>query len=90
MVRVVGAAREAGGDARGNPEVAEHQGHRAGEVLAVPALRAGDEPDERRHPGHLRRMLVVVKPPLDRSQASIATVAAYGFVAPLVTSSAAR
>ena len=61
-VRVVGAAREAGGDPRGNPEVAEHEGHRAGEVLAVAALRAGHEPDERRHPGLLRWMLVVGEP----------------------------
>ena len=71
-VHVVGAAREAGGDAGGNPEVAQHQSHRAGEVLAVAALRAGDERDERRHAAHLRRMFVVAEasarpqPGLDR------------------------
>src|SRR5262245_64043176 len=53
-------AREADGDARGDAEEAQHQRHRAGEVLAVAALRPRDEVLERGNAGRgLRRVLVV-------------------------------
>src|SRR5207302_1905233 len=57
---VVGPAREADGDARRDAEVAEHQRHRAREVLAVAALRLHDEADERWR-SRLRWMLVVLE-----------------------------
>src|SRR2546430_1540648 len=46
-------------DARRDPGVAQLQRHRAGEMLAVAALRARDEVDEGRNSMWLRRMLVV-------------------------------
>ena len=62
-IGVVAPAREPGSHASRNAEVAEHERHRAGEVLAVAALRLRDELDERRlvRRGH-RRLLVVDEP----------------------------
>ena len=47
-LRVVGAAREPDGDACRHAEIAQHQRHRAREVLAVAGSRLRDEADERR------------------------------------------
>ena len=55
-------AREADGDAGRNPEVAQHQRHRPGELLAVAELRPLEEVDERRRPDRARRVLVVAEP----------------------------
>ena len=59
LAAVIDAAREACRDAGGNPEIAEHQRHRAGEVLAIATVRLGDEGDERRQGRALRRRRVV-------------------------------
>ena len=55
-------AREPDGDAGRDAEIAEHQRHRPGELLAVAELRALEEVDERRRPGRRRRVLVVAEP----------------------------
>ena len=59
LVFRVRPAREPGGDTGGNAQVAEHERHRAGEVLAVAALSLRHERDERRRAGDRRRVLVV-------------------------------
>ena len=50
---------ESRGDAGRNTEQSCHQGHRAGEVLAVPGLRIHHEADQRRQPRRRPRLLRV-------------------------------
>src|SRR5205814_753041 len=61
LAPVVLAGREARRDASGDPEIAQHQRHRTGEVLAVAATRLRDEGSERRDAGDLGRPLVVLE-----------------------------
>ena len=60
-IAVVRAAHESLGHARGDAEVAQHERHRTGEVLAVAALRVEDEVGERIG-SRLRRSCRVLEP----------------------------
>src|SRR3954467_15109418 len=51
---------ESGGDARGHPDHSQHQGHCAGEVLAVAATRAQEERAEGQVPDRCALAVAVV------------------------------
>ena len=55
VLRVIGSAREPNGDTCGHAEIAQHQRHGAGEMLAVAGVRPGHEVDERRGRTAVRR-----------------------------------
>ena len=63
---VVAPAREAGRDARRNAEVAEHERHRAREVLAVAPPRVRHELDEQRADSPQAPAVLVVHEPAER------------------------